>query len=115
MADKDKLCVIWSSADKEVALGTAFMYTLNSKLRGWWGTVKLIVWGPSSRLLLKDKELQDHIAKMMDAGVEIQACKSCADIYGISDDLSALGIDVQHVGASLTEMLKSDDWAVLTY
>jgi hypothetical protein len=37
--NKDKLVVLWTSDDKEVAFKMVFMYTLNAKLRGWWNDV----------------------------------------------------------------------------
>lgn len=40
---EDTLNIIWSSADKEVALKMVFMYAHNSKLRNWWQAVRLIV------------------------------------------------------------------------
>jgi len=114
MTDKEKLCVIWSSADKDVASSMVFMYTLNSKLHDWFKTVRLVVWGPSSKLLSEDSDLKEYIAKMKEAGVELQACKACADMYGVADDLTGLGIEVKYMGVPLTEMLK-DDWATLTF
>ena len=40
MADQiDKLAMLWTSQDKEVAQKMVFMYTKNSKLRDWWGQV----------------------------------------------------------------------------
>jgi hypothetical protein len=104
----DKLNVIWSSGDRDVALKLVFMYTLNSKLKDWWEYVELIVWGPSAKLLSEDEELQNHIPKMIAAGVHISACKACSDSYGISDALTAMGIEVRYMGAPLTEKLKED-------
>jgi len=37
--------VLWTSGDKEVALKMVFMYTLNSRLKGWWDEIKLIIGG----------------------------------------------------------------------
>jgi len=72
MTDKeDSLTVLWTSGDKEVALNMVFMYALNAKLRNWWNEVRLIVWGPSSRLLSEDADLQDEVRKMRDAGVHL--------------------------------------------
>jgi hypothetical protein len=45
---------------------------------------------------------------MIADGVVIEACKACSDSYGVSDQLSALGIDVKYMGTPLTEMLQSD-------
>jgi hypothetical protein len=109
-----RLVTIWASGDREVALHSCLMYTHNSKKKGWWDEVRLIVWGPSAPLLVGDAELQDKIKTMQRDGVELLACKACADRYGVSEHLAALGIKVLYVGELLTEMLQTD-WTVLTY
>ncbi|MCE5251420.1 DsrE family protein [bacterium] len=114
MTQPSKLVVVWTSGDRDVALKTAFMYTYNAKKNKWWDEVKLVVWGPSSKLLSDDQELQDYIKKMKDEGVILEACKACSDMYGVSDKLSSLGIDVKYMGKPLTEMLKSG-WVSLTF
>ena len=113
--EADKLAVLWTSGDPAVAHKVCFMYTHNAKKAGWWGEIQLIVWGPSSKLLAEDKKLQAAVKAMMADGVEVKACKACADSYGISDDLAALGIDVKSMGKPLTRILKSDQWQVLTF
>ncbi len=102
----DKLVVLWTSSDREVALKMVFMYTQNSKLRGWWKDVTLIVWGPSSKLLSEDNELQMYVQSIKGVGVEVVACKACADEYGITADLEALNIEVKYMGEPLTAYLK---------
>ena len=111
---KDKLLVVWTSGDKDVAIKMVYMYTYNAKKNGWWKNIRFIVWGPSSKLLAGDKDLQDYMKKMMDEGVEVYACKACADMYGVSDDLAALGIPVKFMGVPLTEWLK-EGWTQLTF
>jgi len=105
--ENDTLIVVWSSGDRDVALKVAFMYTYNAKKRGWWENVKLVVWGPSARLLSLDRELQEYVGKMRDSGVVLEACITCADEYGVADDLRALGVDVKKMGVPLTEYYKS--------
>ena len=105
---KKSLVVLWTSGDREVALKMVFMYTLNSKLRGWWEEVILIVWGPSAKLLSQDEELQEKIGQIKEAGVVLEACKACADLYGVSPDLEALGIEVKYMGTPLSDYLKED-------
>lgn len=104
----EKLVVLWTSGDKEVATKMVMMYTLNAKLRNWWQEVTLIVWGPSSKLLSQDTELQDTVKSMLDKGIEIRACRACAHSYGVEADLEALGIEVDFMGEPLTDYLKSD-------
>ena len=107
-ADKKSLVVLWTSGDREVALKMVFMYTLNAKLKGWWEEVILIVWGPSARLLSLDEELREKIRQMKEAGVVLEACKACADLYSVSADLEALGIEVKYMGTPLSDYLKED-------
>jgi hypothetical protein len=102
----DSLVVLWASGDRDVALNMVFMYTFNAKRRNWWNNVRLLVWGPSAKLLSDDKELQAEVAKMREAGIVLEACKACADRYGVSETLTRLGIDVKYMGLPLTEYLK---------
>ena len=110
----ESIAVIWSSGDREVAKKMVFMYTKNSKLKGWWGRVRLVVWGPSAQLLTTDLELQEELEDLKAAGVELQACKACADLYGVTDKLKSLGIEVIYMGVPLTQMLKTG-WTCLTF
>ena len=111
----DTLLVVWSSGDREVATKMAFLYTLNAKRRGWWKHVTLIVWGPSAKLLTEDSELQGRIDEMRDAGVGLKACKACSDSYGVSESLEKLGIEVQYMGESFTQILKDEYQRVITF
>ena len=104
--NNDKLVIIWSSNDREVALKMVFMYTLNSKLNGWWDNITLIVWGPSTNLLSTDYELQEYIQKIKEHGVKLEACKTCSDMYGVTQKLLNLGIDVKFMGIPLTQYIK---------
>ena len=113
-AEKNRLAVVWTSGDSEVAHKMCLMYTHAAKNAKWFDDVTLIVWGPSSRLLAGDKELQAKIKSMMASGVVVQACVVCADMYGVSDDLRAMGIEVKGMGRPLSDLLKSD-WKVLTF
>ena len=109
MTEKENtLVIVWTSGDREVASKMVFMYALNSKLRGWWQDIHVIVWGPSSKILSDDIELQEHVQKMREAGVVFEACKRCADMYGVSVKLAELGIIVRPMGRSLTTYLKED-------
>ena len=71
----EKLVIIWSSADRDVALKMAFMYAYNAKKAGWWDDITLVVWGPSEKVLTEDQELQENIKIMIDAGIVVKACK----------------------------------------
>jgi hypothetical protein len=111
---KESLVVLWSSGDRDVAEKMVFMYTLNSKLREWWKEVTLIIWGPSSKLISEDIELQDYLEKLKDAGVKLEACITCADMYRVSKKLVSFGVDVKRMGPVLTDYLKQGK-AVITF
>lgn len=112
-ADTNSVFIIWSSADPEVAHNIAFMYAHNSRLQGWWGRVRLIIWGPSAKLAAEDDDIREKLATMAEDGVEIWACRACADNYGVSENLEELGANVLFVGKPVTEMIKTG-WKQLT-
>jgi len=109
------LAVLWTSGDPDVAHRVAFMYTKGAAQRDWFDEVRVIVWGPSARLLAGDKDLQAAVAEMRAQGVTVQACIACADSYGVADQLRALDIPVEPMGRPLTRLLKDEDWKVLTF
>ncbi|MEF8773566.1 MAG: DsrE family protein [Halobacteriales archaeon] len=115
MSELDTLAVLWTRGDKEFAEEMAFLYTLNAAKRDWWETVRLIVWGPSAPLLAEDDDLQDLLAEMAEAGVELEACRACAENYGVAEDLEALGISVVYMGEPLTEYFKDDSTKVAEF
>ncbi len=111
----DNLAVLWTSGDPEVAHRVAFLYTLNARKQGWFKDVTLIVWGPSQRLLAADQSIQAYVKEMQDAGVVVEACINCAEAYGITKDIEALGIEVKPMGQPLSEFLKNPEWATLSF
>jgi len=102
----EKLVIIWTSGDPEVAFKMVFMYTYNCKRFNWWDDVTLIVWGPSAKILTEDKELQTEIKKIIDAGIVVEACKGCSDQYGVSEKLEEIGVTVLYIGKELTDYIK---------
>lgn len=108
------LCIIWSSSDPEVADNLVFMYARNSLKKLWWDKVRLIIWGPSARLAAEDGRVRAGLTGMMADGVEVWACRACADNYGVTPALEAAGFNVLYVGEPFTEMLQSG-WTHLTF
>jgi hypothetical protein len=104
----DHLLIVWSSGNPEVAHKMVFMYAYNAQKNGWWDQVTLLVWGPSAKLSSEDKDIQASLKKMKDQGIELLACKACADQYGVSSKLEELGIDVRFSGSYLTDCIASE-------
>ncbi len=103
----DHLLVVWTSGDPEIAHKMVFMYAYNAQKNGWWNQVTLLIWGPSSKLTSEDAEIQEYLIKMQEKGVELLACKGCADSYGLSSILEDLGVGVKYTGTYLTDFIKS--------
>lgn len=112
-AEPDTLAVLWTRGDKAFAEEMAFMYTLNAARFEWWEAVKLIIWGPSAPLLAEDEDLQETVSEMQGEGIEVEACRACAEDFGVAEDLEALDIDVRYMGEPLTEYLKDESTEVL--
>lgn len=102
----ERLVILWTSGDREVALKMVFMYTFNAQRNHWWKDITLVVWGPSAKLLSEDEELQEYMARIIQEGVTVKACKGCADLYGVSGKLEELGVTVLYIGKELTDYIK---------
>ncbi len=111
---KDSLVVVLTSGDKEVAMKMVFMYTFNSRLKEWWDDITLIIWGPSAKILCNDHEMQNYIHNMLENGIKVEACITCANMYGVAKDLLDMGIDVKPMGPVLTQYVK-ENRHVLTF
>lgn len=112
--EPSKLLILWTSGDKDVAYMVALIYPKVAKKNGWWDQVRIIIWGPSARLVAEDPAMIPLIKALKKEGVEVLACKWCAEQYGVAKKLEALGVEVDFMGEPLTKMLKND-WKVLTF
>ncbi|MFW6378145.1 MAG: DsrE family protein [Bacillota bacterium] len=111
---KERLNVLWTSGDKDVALNMMFMYILNSIKHDWWEEVNLIIWGPSAKLVAEDRKIQEKIAEGLELGITIEACRACASNYNAADRLEEMGIEVKYMGEPSTAYIKSDS-KVITF
>ncbi len=105
----NKLNILWSTENKEVFFNLVAMYALNAKKENWWDDVRLIVWGPSAKLAANDPQIQTEIKALMEVGVDIIACKACAENYLVLPMLEKLGIKVFYAGEMLTDILKKNE------
>ena len=103
----DDLLVVWTCTERETIENMVFLYTLNSRLKEWWSSVTLLIWGASARLAAEDTSIQEQLALMNEAGVRVIACKKCAENMGVAEKLEALGIEVFYTGQFLTDWIKS--------
>jgi hypothetical protein len=112
---KNRLLIVWSSGEKEVAKKLVLLYGSVMLERKYWDEATIMIWGPSAQILAEDKELQEQMLKVKDSGVSFNACVVCTDDYGVSDKLKELGVELIHTGEMLTEALQSEDIKVITF
>jgi hypothetical protein len=112
---KGELVTLWTSGDPDVAHRVALMYTHAALKYKWFPKVRLVIWGPSQRTLVGDKDLQAKVKEMQGDGIEIQACIACAKSFGIVEELRAIGFEVIPMGPPLTRFLNSENHAVVTF
>lgn len=114
-ASSDKLTILWTSGDPEVAHRMVLMYGHAAKKNQWFDDVRLIIWGPSSRLVASDKDIQTKLLEMKNAGVTLEACVVCADSYGVTARLRELGIDVKPMGKPLSNIIRDENSRLITF
>ncbi len=110
----NKLLIIWSTEEIEVAQKMVLLYSSVILPRNYWDEAILMIWGPSARLLAENVQLQEKVQEIAKTGVRLQACIVCTDDYGVSDTLEKLGVELTHTGEMLTKALQSD-WKTITF
>ncbi|GIU00486.1 hypothetical protein TSL6_09920 [Sulfurovum sp. TSL6] len=110
----DKLLIVWSTSEIEVAKKMVLLYSSVILPRGYWDQAHLMVWGPSAKLLAENEALQEMVSQIKATGVELSCCVVCSDEYGVTEKLASLGIDMIHTGELLTDALK-EEWKVITF
>lgn len=105
---ENKLTILWTTGDPVTARKMVLMYALNSRLQGWWDDVTLVIWGASANLVAQNKDIQEQLKDVIDAGIKVEACKACADQLEVTSVLESLGVDVKYWGQPLTDVLKND-------
>lgn len=111
----NKLLIVWSSGEKDVATKLILLYGSVMLERKYWDEATIMLWGPSAKLLSQDLELQQKVKDVQSTGVKFNACVVCTDDYQISAKIESLGIELIHTGEMLTSALKSDDIKVITF
>ena len=111
----NKLLIVWSSGEREVATKLILLYGSVMLERKYWDEATIMLWGPSAKLLANDAELQERVKNVQKTGVKFNACVVCSDDYGVSKELEALGIELIHTGEMLTEALQEDETKVITF
>jgi hypothetical protein len=109
VSEKNKLYILWTNGSPVTFKNMVSMYAYNSLKNNWWEEITLIIWGETAQLTAENKEIQEHITKLMEAGVHVSACKACAEELEAADTLNDLGIEVKYWGEPLTEVIKGKE------
>ncbi|RLB69426.1 MAG: DsrE family protein [Deltaproteobacteria bacterium] len=105
----DHLHILWTSGQVETARKMVFMYGKNSLLRGWWDRVTIIIWGAATQLAAENELIQDGLRDLRETGVELLACRACAEQLKVVDELEQLGVKVIYTGELMTRLLKDNE------
>jgi len=105
---ENELFILWTNADELTFNKMVNMYARNSILEHWWEKVTIIIWGRTALLTAKSELVQEEIKQLLHIGVNVSACKACADQLGVSKKLEELGIEIAYWGEGLTTILKEN-------
>ncbi len=109
MEEKTKLYILWTNDNLITAELMVFMYGINSKRKQWWKEVTIIIWGATIKLVAENQKMQELIKEAKLEGVQISACKACAEQLGFSKQIERLNIEMIYWGEPLTQLLKNDE------
>jgi hypothetical protein len=105
----DKINILWTTDNKITVLTMLAVYVLNAKSRGWWKEINVIIWGASAKLVAEDTQVQTEVLEMLHSGINVEACRDCSDVCGVTDDLMRLGVNVRFMGQPLTDYIRSGE------
>lgn len=58
---------------------------------------KLICWNAAVKLLTTDSQVLNHLKKIEDAGIEILACRTCVEYFGIEAQIAVGKISTMQI------------------
>lgn len=104
--DNQKLTVLWTSGEKDVALKVVLRYIDNALDKQIWKEIELIIWGPSVQLAGDDENVKFKLESLIQRGLTVKACIVCAEEYGVTQVLEAMGVGLSMVGEELTHIIQ---------
>lgn len=105
----EKINILWTTDNKDTIFNMISIYAINSKTRGWWKEVNVILWGASVKLVGNDTQVQTEVLELLQNGISVEACKDCCDNFNVADTISKLGVNVRYMGQPLTEYIKANE------
>lgn len=105
----EKLNILWTTDNKDTIFNMLSMYALNSKKKGWWKSINVILWGASVKLAGADTQVQTEILEMLHAGITVEACRDCCRNFGVVEIIEKLGVTVRYMGQPMTEYIQNGE------
>ena len=102
----EKLTVLWTSGERDVALKVVLRYVENVVNNQLWPSIDLLIWGPSVQLAADDDNIKLQLENMIAKGVKVKACIVCADEYGVNQMLDDIGVELTMVSDELTHIIQ---------
>ncbi len=110
----NKLLIVWKSEHDIDINNFITPFSVNSKKHSWFDEVEVLIWGASAHKIKEDKNIQKIVTTMIEEGIDVYACKYCADQVEATATLESLGVTVMYTGVFLSDKLKDPLYEVIT-
>lgn len=104
--ENEKLTILWTSGEKDVALKVVLRYAESALEKGLWKQIEILVWGPSVQLAADDENVKAKIESLIAQGVKMKACVVCAEEYGVTQTLEEMHVKLDMVGEDVTRIIQ---------
>ena len=108
------LLIVWKTNNEIDIHNFVVPYAYNAKRHQWFDHVEVLIWGASQDIVAATPLVQQRVKNLIKNGVDVFACKMCADNIGATKALVELGVEVRYTGDFLSTHLKDPDCEVLT-
>jgi hypothetical protein len=99
-----KLLVIIATSNREKAIA-GLMYTRNVLKYKWLDDVKVVLFGPSEKLVAHDNKVAWFVKEITNES-GCFACQAISDEEGVSEKLGEAGVKVEYVGTIVSNAIK---------
>lgn len=103
-----ELFILWTNSDEVLFEKMVLMYAKTSIQKKWWNEVTVIIWGSTAKLSATSTIVKDGIRELLKVGVNVSACKACAEELNVIEPLLELGVELKYWGEPLTMILQND-------
>lgn len=90
------------------------MYASNAIAKDWWDEVHVIIWGATIKLFVESESIQKAVKEASATGVKFSACIACAKKLNLEDEVKATGIELDYMGAVLTDAIQGENEHLIT-